>query len=588
MKLLRRLSAAALAALLPLAAAAARPEPAEKPTVYDLWPGVAPGEKGDLGPEKATTPKAGGPVTSVTNVSKPTITVYQPPRDKNTGAAIVIAPGGGYNNLAWEHEGTQVAEWLQSIGVTGVLLKYRVPRRPDQAKDAPPVGALQDAQRAISYTRSQAAAWGIDPKRIGMLGFSAGGHLTAWAAGNSNKRAYETVDQVDAASCRPDFAILIYPGGLVSRTNRDQLAPEIHVSKDMPPCFIALAYNDNGPLDGSLKMMSALKQAGVGAELHVYSAGGHGFGMRASEKPHASWPKRCEEWLRAEKFLTPTSALPETKSPVAEGARLQKLADGFKFTEGPAPDAEGNVYFTDQPNDRILKWSVDGKLSTFLEPCGRSNGLCFDSAGYLWACADEKNELWRIDVKTKEKKVIVKDYEGKLLNGPNDVWVRPDGGAYFTDPFYKRSYWKRGPKEQDREAVYYVSPEGKLTRVDGDLVQPNGIIGAPDGKTLYVADIAAGKTYVYDIQADGSLKNRKLFCTMGSDGMTIDEEGNVYFTLNKAVTIFDKNGKKIQQIDVPEGTANVCFGGKDMKTLFITAHTGLYSIAMRVKGAARQ
>lgn len=287
-------------------------------------------------------------------------------------------------------------------------------------------------------------------------------------------------------------------------------------------------------------------------------------------------------------FTAALVAAAETESPVAAGARLEKLASGFKFTEGPAPDAEGNVYFTDQPNDRILKWSVDGKLSTFMEPCGRSNGLCFDKEGRLWACADEKNELWRIDVKTKEKTVVVKDYQGKLLNGPNDVWVRPDGGAYFTDPYYKRPYWKRGPKEQDREAVYYVSPEGKLTRVGGDFVQPNGIIGTADGKTLYVADIGGGKTYVYDIQADGSLANRKLFCTMGSDGMTIDEAGNVYFTLGKAVTIYDKSGKKIAVIDVPEGTANVCFGGKDMKTLFITANTSLYSIAMKVKGAARQ
>jgi gluconolactonase len=283
----------------------------------------------------------------------------------------------------------------------------------------------------------------------------------------------------------------------------------------------------------------------------------------------------------------PISAADDT-SPVAPGAKVEKLAGGFKFTEGPAPDAEGNVYFTDQPNDRIHIWSTDGKLSTFMEKCGRSNGLCFDKDGVLWACADEKNELWKIDVKTKEKTVLVKDYGGKLLNGPNDVWVRPDGGAYFTDPYYKRPYWKRGPKEQDTEAVYYLSPEGVLTRVDGEFKQPNGIIGTPDGKTLYVADIGGNKCYVYDIQKDGSLKNRKLFCEMGSDGMTLDDEGNVYFTLNKAVTVFDKTGKKIATIDVPEGTTNVCFGGKDMKTLFITAGTSLYAVKMRTKGVVRQ
>jgi gluconolactonase len=285
--------------------------------------------------------------------------------------------------------------------------------------------------------------------------------------------------------------------------------------------------------------------------------------------------------------LSTSPTFAQENSPVAPGAKVEKLADGFKFTEGPAVDAEGNVYFTDQPNDRIHKWSVDGKLSTFMEPCGRSNGLCFDKEGKLWACADEKNELWKIDIKTKEKTVLVKDHGGKLLNGPNDVWVRPDGGAYFTDPYYKRPYWKRGAPEQDTQAVYFLSKDGKLSRVDGDLKQPNGIIGTPDGKVLYVADIGAGKTYAYDIQPDGTLMNRREFCPQGSDGMTIDTEGNVYLTA-RGVSVFDKKGTKIAQLDVPEGTTNVCFGGKDMMTLFITAKTGLYAIKMRVKGAATQ
>ena len=283
-----------------------------------------------------------------------------------------------------------------------------------------------------------------------------------------------------------------------------------------------------------------------------------------------------------------THAHADDASPIATDAKVVKLAGGFKFTEGPAPDAEGNVYFTDQPNDRIHIWNTEGKLITFLEPCGRSNGLCFDKEGRLWACADEKNELWRIDVKTKEKTVLVKEYNGKLLNGPNDIWVRPDGGAYFTDPFYKRPYWKRGPIEQDTQGVYYFSPAGKLTRVEGDVKQTNGIIGTPDGKTLYVADIGANKSYAYDIQDDGTLKSRRLFCEMGSDGMTIDDKGNVYLTLGKAVTVFDKSGKKVVKIDVPEDTTNVCFGGKAMQTLFITAGTSLYAIEMKAKGAARQ
>jgi gluconolactonase len=294
--------------------------------------------------------------------------------------------------------------------------------------------------------------------------------------------------------------------------------------------------------------------------------------------------------LAALVLLVAPLAVRAQESPViAAGAKLEKLAGGFAFTEGPSVDAQGNVYFTDQPNNRILKWGTDGKLSTFLEPAGRSNGLCFDARGDLWACADEKNELWRIDVATGKHEVVVKDYKGKLLNGPNDVWVRPDGGLYFTDPFYKRDYWKRGPKEQDSEAVYYLTPDHKtLTRVIDDLQQPNGIIGTADGKTLYVADIKGNKTFAYDIQEDGTLKNKRLFCELGSDGMTLDAEGNVYLT-GKGVTVFDRSGKRIEHVDVPESwTANVCFGGQDMKTLFITASKGLYGIKMKVKGASRQ
>lgn len=277
-------------------------------------------------------------------------------------------------------------------------------------------------------------------------------------------------------------------------------------------------------------------------------------------------------------------------SPVAPGAKLERLATGFKFTEGPAPDAAGNVYFTDQPNDKILKWDAAAKgLTTFMEPCGRSNGLAFDAKGFLWACADEKNELWKIDVKTKEKTVLVKDFGGKLLNGPNDVWVRADGSAFFTDPFYKRPYWKRGPSEQDKQAVYFLSAAGKLARADaGDIKQPNGVIGTPDGRTLYVADIGANRTYRYEIGDDGALKNRALFCELGSDGMTVDDAGNVYLTRGRAVHVFAATGKRAATIDVPEGTTNVCFGGADGKTLFVTAGTSFYGLAMRTKGAARQ
>lgn len=286
--------------------------------------------------------------------------------------------------------------------------------------------------------------------------------------------------------------------------------------------------------------------------------------------------------------LLGTVCLPAAESKIiAPGATLQKLAGDFRFTEGPACDRDGNVFFTDQPNDRILKWSTDDKLSTFMQPCGRANGLCFDRANNLWACADEKNELWSIDPSGKAT-VVVKNYEGKLLNGPNDVWVQPDGGIYFTDPYYRRDYWKRGPKEMG-EFVYHLSSNHKdLVRVIEDLKQPNGIIGTPDGKTLYVADIGAGKTYRYAIQADGSLKEKTLFCQMGSDGMTIDAAGNVYLT-GKGVSVFDPAGKQIEHIDVAEPwTANVCFGGKDRKTLFITASKSFYGLKMQVKGVDSQ
>lgn len=261
------------------------------------------------------------------------------------------------------------------------------------------------------------------------------------------------------------------------------------------------------------------------------------------------------------------------------------LSTEFEFTEGPAVDKDGNVYFTDQPNDRIMRYTVTGKMEVFMQPAGRSNGLYFDKSGDLIACADEKNELWRIDVKTKQHTVLAKDYDGKLFNGPNDAWIRPDGGIYFTDPYYKRPYWQRGPMEQPSQGVYFLSTNGKLVRVEGDLQQANGIIGTPDGKTLYVADIKAGKTWKYDIQPDGTLTGKRLFCDLGSDGMTIDTCGNVYLTGN-GVTVFNPEGRKIANIPIPQQrwTANVTFGGKDRKTLFITAGTGLYALKMNVCG----
>ncbi|MBO2544121.1 SMP-30/gluconolactonase/LRE family protein [Salegentibacter sp. BDJ18] len=272
------------------------------------------------------------------------------------------------------------------------------------------------------------------------------------------------------------------------------------------------------------------------------------------------------------------------KELIKEGQELQLISNEFEFTEGPASEAEGNIYFTDQPNNRIYKWSAEeGTISVFMENSGRANGLYFDSEGNLLAAADENSEIWKINSE-KEVEVLVDSYQGKRLNGPNDLWIAPGGGFYFTDPYYQRDYWERTEKEIEEERVYYVNPQGEISIVVDDLVQPNGIIGTPDGKTLYIADIGANKTYSYRINRDGSLSDKKLFTELGSDGMTIDNRGNVYLTGN-GVTVFDKSGNKIQHIPIDKDwTANVTFGGKNQQTLFITAQQALYSLEMNVKG----
>lgn len=276
----------------------------------------------------------------------------------------------------------------------------------------------------------------------------------------------------------------------------------------------------------------------------------------------------------------------ESSSVIAPGAKLEKLAGGFTFAEGATCDSHGNVFFTDQPNDRILKWDVAAqKLSTWKQPAGRANGMCFDVQGNLLACADEKTEMWSIAPDEKVT-VLFHDFEGKKLNGPNDVSAQPDGSLYFTDPFYNRSWWSYHQRPQDTEQVYYFSPDRKtLKRVTTDLVKPNGIVGWPDGKKLFVADIKANKTYSFDIRPDGSLTNKVLRAPMGSDGMTIDEEGNLYLTGN-GVFVFDKTGRQIEHIDVPEKwVGNICFGGPDKRTLFMAASEGFYSIRTTKKGA---
>lgn len=277
----------------------------DKPLVLALWPGKAPGDYGSIGEEYFRSPSDSPTKDAkwLTNVTKPTITTFRPPRARNTGTAMVICPGGGYWNLAWDLEGEEVAAWLNSVGITGIVLKYRVPRRPGQPEALPAPGPLLDAQRAISLVRGRAREWDIDPNRIGMVGFSAGGHLVIATATNFDERAYEGLDAVDKVSCRPDFAVAAYSGYLVEK-GTDHLAPSIRIPAGTPPVFLVHAGDDKvSDAENSVVMYRALRKAGVSAELHVYAVGGHGFGVRRS--PCSTWRERCLEWLRTIGMLTP-------------------------------------------------------------------------------------------------------------------------------------------------------------------------------------------------------------------------------------------------------------------------------------------
>lgn len=267
---------------------------------------------------------------------------------------------------------------------------------------------------------------------------------------------------------------------------------------------------------------------------------------------------------------------------IAPGAKLELIAKDFAFTEGPAVDRRGNIYFTDQPNDKIWKYSIDGRLSVYMENAGRANGLYFTKDDHLIACADESNQLWRI--KNGEVEKLVEHYQDTLLNGPNDVWVAPDGNIYFTDPYYQRDYWTRKEPDLNVQALYLYSKNGKLIQLDSSFKKPNGIIGTPDGKWLYVADIGDNKTYRYAITKNGLLTNKQLFVNQGSDGMTLDNQGNLYLTGN-GITIYNNRGEKIEYIAIPaKWTGNLCFGGKEKNLLFITASDKVFTLKMRVKG----
>jgi len=284
---------------------------AETPLIVEIWPGTAPDESGNIGEEKfRMSPKLDRKQVEVTeqtrlitNVTKPTLTIYRPAKDKDTGTAVLICPGGGYWDLYWQLEGEEVAAWLNSIGVTGIILKYRVPRRPDEPKGVPARRPLADAQRAVSLVRSKARDWGIHPQQIGMVGFSAGGHLAIATATSFDRRTYEPIDEVDKISCRPDFAIGVYSGYLKVK-DKDQIAPGLHIPAGTPPIFLAHGGADIiSPPEHSVLMYLALRKAGVPAELHVYATAAHDFGVRPSDHPCSTWTQACAVWLRHQGFL---------------------------------------------------------------------------------------------------------------------------------------------------------------------------------------------------------------------------------------------------------------------------------------------
>jgi acetyl esterase/lipase len=285
---------------------------ADEPLVLPVWPAAVAGDYGTIGPERVRAPSEAPTKDAkwITNVKTPTISVFRPAREENTGAAVIICPGGGYWNLAWDLEGEEVAAWLNTVGVTGIVLKYRVPRRPEQPERLPAPGPLLDAQRAVSLVRSHASEWGIDPNRIGIIGFSAGGHLAVATATEFDRRGYEPIDEIDKISCRPDFAAAVYPGYLIEQQSvgveleKDVLAPYIRIPKDTPPIFLVHASDD--PMAGaenSVVMYMALKRASVPAELHIYAQGGHGFGVRKSGLSCSTWTDRFVAWLQSQGML---------------------------------------------------------------------------------------------------------------------------------------------------------------------------------------------------------------------------------------------------------------------------------------------
>ncbi len=497
--------------------------------------------------------------------------VYYPTNE--TDAPVVVWFHGGGIEGGEKHIDPQ----LKNCGLVVVAANYRL------LPKAPIDDILDDAAAAVAWTYKNIAKYNGSKRKIFVAGHSAGGYLLDMIGLDKRWLAKYGVDADSLAAlvpfsgqCVTHYNIRKQQGIPPLQATIDQYAPLTYVRADAPPIIIISGDRELelfGRYEEQAYFWRMLKLVGH-KDVTLYEMQGY---------DHGAMPFPAYKILKDHiKRLTEKKS--HSNEIVAEGEAPVRLADSYSFTEGPATDARGNVYFTDQPNNRIYRWDCEsGEITLFTDQSGRSNGMYFDAQGNLIACADMDNQLWRFDMrstsgrllpqgrKNGQAEILITDYRGRLLNGPNDVWISKDGGYYLTDPYFKRDYWTRSPeRQQPVEGLYYLAPGSKqLLMLDSTLNQPNGIVGTPDGKHLYVAEAKENRILRYDILTDGSLTNRQVFANMGSDGMTIDDRGNIYLT-GDGVTVFNKDGQKIAHFPIPEDwTANVCFGGKEHNILFI-------------------
>ena len=504
--------------------------------------------------------------------------VYYPTNSQD--APVVVWFHGGGIEGGEKHIDPQ----LKNSGLVVVAANYRL------LPKAPIDDILDDAAAAVAWTYKNIAKYNGSSRKIFVAGHSAGGYLLDIIGLDKRWLAKYGVDADSLAAlvpfsgqCITHYNIRKQQGIPPLQATIDQYAPLTYVRPDAPPIVIISGDRELelfGRYEEQAYFWRMLKLVGH-KDVTLYEMQGYDHGAM----PFPAYKILKDHIRRITAKMTP--ALPaHSNDIVAEGEIPVRLADSYSFTEGPAVDARGDVYFTDQPNNKIYRWDCEsGEITLFTDQSGRSNGMYFDAQGNLIACADMDNQLWAFDLKVHSK-ILITGYRGKLLNGPNDVWIAKDGGYYLTDPYFKRDYWTRAPeRQQPVEGLYYLAPGGKqLVMLDSTLNQPNGLVGTPDGKHLYVAEAKANRILKYDIQTDGSLSNRQVFANMGSDGMTIDDRGNIYLT-GDGVTVFDKNGQQIAHFPIPENwTANVCFGGKERDVLFITASKSVYTLKMLVHG----